>query len=145
VEGDTPVDELDIFTFDPWPDPAIDPYGEAPDSTWSRLGWLPIIGPSSWLIWGTLAAQLRTDPQVTWPLPDLAGAHGLGASAGRHAPTRRALARLSRFRLLVDCGDGRFLVRLTAPPLGRRHLERLPEFVSELQRQIFETPRLKAS
>src|SRR5207253_2680263 len=33
-----------------------------PDRTYSRLAWLPIIGPSSWLLWGTIATQLRAQP-----------------------------------------------------------------------------------
>jgi hypothetical protein len=31
-------------------------------------------------------------------------------------------------------------VRMTAPPLGRRQLRRLPDWVAELQRQIFSEP-----
>jgi len=134
------MDELETFTFDGWPDPAIDPYAQDPNGDWSRLAWLPIIGPSSWLMWGTLTAQLRREPTVTWTVEALGTAHGLSGSTARTGPTRRTIARLCQFRLLADLSEDRFLVRLTAPPLGRRMLERLPEYVGELQRQIFPAP-----
>ena len=134
------MDELEIFTFDPWPDPAIDPYNQDPNGHWSRLGWLPTIGPSSWLVWGTLAAQLARDPQVTWPVRMLGSAHGLHATTARNGSIRRSIARLCQFRLLASSGGDRYLVRLTAPPLRRRQLDRLPAYVAELQRQIFQAP-----
>ncbi|MGH9242724.1 MAG: hypothetical protein ACRD29_00045 [Acidimicrobiales bacterium] len=137
--------EPEIITFDPWPDPAIDPYGQDPNGDWSRLAWLPIIGPSSWLVCGTLAAQLRHDPHVTWGVQDLAAAHGLHGTTSRTGPMRRTVARLCQFRLVADTdGVDRFVVRLTAPPLFRRQLSRLPVYVAELQRQIFQVPRHQA-
>ena len=50
---------------------------------------MPIIGPSSWLMWGTLAAQLRREPKITWELTALAEAHGLQRGAGQHGMVRR--------------------------------------------------------
>jgi hypothetical protein len=138
------MDELEVVCFDPWPDPAVDPFGQDPNDHWSRLGWLPIIGPSSWLVWGTVAAQLRREPQVTWALRDLASAHGLHSTTARTGPMRRTVARLCQFRLFADAADDRYLVRMTAPPLSRRNLERLPVFVAELQRQIYQVPRHEA-
>jgi hypothetical protein len=133
------MDDVEILTFDPWADPAIDPLGQDPNGDWSRLGWLPIIGPTSWLIWGTLAAQLRREPEVTWLVRDLAAAHGLHPSTAKTAPVRKTIGRLCQFRLLAEeAVEDRFLVRLTAPPLTRRQLERSPGFVAELQRQIFQ-------
>ena len=129
--------DLDLISFEPWPDPSIDGYGSDPEGTYSRLAWLPVIGPSSWLMWGTLAAQLRRDPQVTWELTALAEAHGLQRGAGRHGMVRRTLTRLSQFRLLAAVDDTHHLVRLTAPPVTRRQLERLPAFVAELHQQTF--------
>ena len=57
---------------------------------------------------------------------------------------RRTLSRLCQFRLLADAGDGRFLVRLSAPPVSPRQLERLPAPVGELHRQVFQVPRRQA-
>ena len=138
------MDEIEVLTFNPWPDPAIDPYGQDPNGDWSRLAWLPIIGPSSWLMWGTLAAQLRRESDVTWAVEALGAAHGLSGSTARHGPVRRTIARLCQFRIVTDLSDSALLVRMTAPPLSRRQVERLPEFVAELQRQTFELPRPEA-
>src|ERR687897_1222103 len=116
AEGDTPMDELEIFNFDPWPDPAIDPYNQDPNGHWSRLGWLPTIGPSSWLVWGTLAAQLARDPQVSWPVRMLGSAHGLHGSTARNGPIRRSIARLCQFRLLASSGGERDPGPVYPPP-----------------------------
>jgi len=135
------MDEIDVLTFHPWPDPAIDPFAQDPNGDWSRLAWLPIIGPSSWLMWGTLAAQLGLEPDVSWTVEALGAAHGLSGSTARNGPTRRTIARLCQFRIISEVSDTEFLVRMTAPRLSRRMLERLPEFVGELQDQAFEIPR----
>jgi hypothetical protein len=127
------------ITFVPWADPIVDPYGQNPDGDFSRLSWLPTIGPSAWLVWGTLAAQLRLDAAVTWQLEELAVAHGLGSGTSRNAPIRRTLTRLQIFRLagLLESETETYAVRLTAPPLRRRALHRLPAWAAELQRETF--------
>ena len=131
------MDELQVLTFEPWADPTLDHTDCDPEGTYSRLAWLPLIGPSSWLMWGTLAAQLRREPQVTWELATLAEAHGIHRGDGRHGMVRRTLTRLAQFRLLAPLDDDHHLVRLTAPPVTARHLERLPAFVAELHFQTF--------
>ena len=131
------MDDLNILVFEPWADPTLDHTDCDPEGTYSRLAWLPLIGPSSWLMWGTLAAQLRREPQVTWELAALAEAHGIHRGDGRHGMVRRTLTRLAQFRLLAPLDDDHHLVRLTAPPVTARHLERLPAFVAELHHQTF--------
>ena len=131
------MDDLHLLTFEPWADPAVDHYDSHPEGTYSRLAWLPVIGPSSWLMWGTLASQLRREPQVTWDLTALAEAHGLQRGAGQHGMVRRTLTRLTQFRLVAPVDETLHLVRLTAPPVTRRQLERLPVFVVELHQQTF--------
>jgi hypothetical protein len=131
------MDEHQLLTFEPWADPAVDHFDCHPESPYSRLAWLPIIGPSSWLMWGTLAAQLRREPQITWELTALAEAHGLQRGAGQHGMVRRTLTRLTQFRLVAPVDDTNHIVRLTAPPVTQRQLERLPAFVAELHQQTF--------
>lgn len=125
------------LTFEPWADPSVDGHGIAPDSHLSRLTWLPLIGPSSWLIWGTLSAQLRLQAAVEWRPEDLAAAHGLGPTTSPRGPLNRTLVRLSQFRLLAPIEEGRWVVRLSAPPLTRSLLNRLPEYAVELHRQTW--------
>lgn len=131
------MNEPQVLTFEPWADPTVNHTACDPEGTYSRLAWLPLIGPSSWLLWGTLAAQLRREPQVTWELTALAEAHGLHRGAGQNAMVRRTLTRLSQFRLLAPLDDDHHLVRLTAPPVSAKNLERLPAFVAELHHQTF--------
>jgi hypothetical protein len=139
------MDEQQFLSFEPWADPDIDQYDSKPNGTYSRLAWLPIIGPSSWLIWGTLAAQLRREPRLDWELTALAEAHGISRGAGQHGMVRRSLHRLNQFRLLDTLEDTEHLVRLTAPPVSERQLQRLPSFVAELHRQTFaQVPRRMA-
>lgn len=124
------------LTFDAWPDPVVTVYVD-PEGAYSRLGWLPLIGPTAWLIWGTVAAQLRHQPIVTWAPGDLAAAHGISRAATAYSVMGRTIARLALFHLVVPV-DGRHLVRTSAPPLGRRQLDRLPAHVAALHRQTFE-------
>jgi hypothetical protein len=134
------MDEPTIATFEPWADPIVDRYDQAPEGTFSRLAWLPLIGPSSWLIWGTLAAQLRHDPTVTWNLAELAAAHGLGRSTGTRSAIGRTLTRMAMFPILGTLEPGQYLVRLTAPPMSRGMLTKLPDHVAEMHRQIYQAP-----
>ena len=138
------MDAPDVLTFEPWADPVIDAFAQSPETPYSRLAWLPVVGPSSWLIWGTLAAQLRREATVSWELAALAEAHGLQRGAGRHGMVRRTLTRLGQFGLLAAVDEDRFLVRLCAPPVSTRRLERLPAPVAELHRQVFQVPRRQA-
>lgn len=138
------MDASELLTFEPWADPVVDGYGVDPEGTYSRLGWLPIVGPSSWLVWGTLSAQLRRQAQVHWELTALAQAHGLQRGSGRNGVVRRTLTRLCQFGLVADDGDDRYLVRLSAPPLTRRQLERVGAVVAELHVTAFQVPRRQA-
>lgn len=131
------MDDTELLVFAPRPDPVVDPYRQDPEGTYSRLAWLPVIGPSSWLMWGTLACQLRREPEIAWELATLAAAHGIHGGAGGGGMVRRTLNRLVRFRLLTPVDDRRHLVRMTAPPVTGRQLERLPDFVVELHHQTF--------
>ena len=135
------MDHHPTLTFEPWPDPSVDTKGITPDSHLSRLTWLPLIGPSSWLLWGTLTTQLHRSPSVDWQPDALAAAHGLSPSTAPRSPLHRTLVRLTQFRLLAEAGENRWIVRLSAPPLSRGNLNRLPEFVAELHRQTWNAER----
>jgi hypothetical protein len=132
-----------LLTFEPWTDPDVDQHGELPDGTYSRLAWLPTIGPSSWLIWTTIAGQLRRDPKVTWQCAALAGAHGLGQGTGRTSALARTLDRLARYRLLVP-GEPTWLMRASAPPVSDGNLRRLPAFVQAVHLDTWRTCERRA-
>ena len=62
---------LEVITFVPWVDPLVDPYRIDPTGHYSRLAWLPLLGPTSWVLIGTIAQHLDIEPEVTWQLQDL--------------------------------------------------------------------------
>ena len=134
------MDDSDILTFEGWHDPIIDGFDQDPEGTYARLAWLPIIGPSSFLMWGTLASQLRRQRSATWELAELAGFHGLQRGSGRNGMVRRTLTRLVLFQLLAESAPDTWLVRLSAPPVSQRQLERLPGVVVQLHEAAFKNP-----
>ncbi len=131
------MDDPQILTFEPWSDPTIDTYDQHPEGTLSRLAWLPTIGPTAWLLWGTVATQLRREAEVHWELGALAQALGVSPANGPNGVIRRTITRLERFRLLSTIEDNRYLLRLCAPPLRPSQLQRLPGPVVELHHLRF--------
>lgn len=126
-----------LLVFEPWPDSIYDHYGQSPTGPFSRAVWLPTAGPTSWVLWGLLAEQVATHGSVTWHRDDLANAVGVNLRRYRHNDVlARTLERLCKFRLLDQPGDV-YRVRLSAPPVTGRSLDRLPDHVIELQSQVF--------
>ncbi len=126
-----------LLVFRPWPDPVYDPYDQSPTGHFSRAAWLPIVGPTSWVLWGLLAGQLAIVGSATWHRDELANAVGVNLRHYRRNDVlTRTLDRLCRFRLF-DCHDDVFDVRLSAPPVTGRKLAQLPDHAVELQAQLF--------
>jgi hypothetical protein len=129
-------------TFQPWTDPLLDRLGQHPDLPYGRLGWLPVIGPATYLLWANLATELRQVDTVTWVLNELATSLGLGVRDGRNSPIHKTLVRAEHFRILhplhVDeTGESTYLLRLNTPPLARRQLDRAPRHVTDLHEQLW--------
>lgn len=131
------VTPLEAVTFTTWTDPIVDPYGIDPSGTYSRTAWLPILGPTSWLMLGTIAQRLALEPAVTWRLGDLARDHGVGRPDRPGFIVRRSLQRLERFDLLRFEASDRALIRTHMPPLGERQLRRSAPHVRQLHEQIY--------
>lgn len=130
-----------IVTFHAWPDPRIDPHDCDPGGPFSRMAWLRLIGPTGWLVWGTLAAQLHRAPHVVaWDLTDLALAHGLGRASAKNSALQRSLLRLVQFQLAAPHRDGCVRIRVTAPPVPAHYLQKMPTYVADLQADIFSAP-----
>ena len=131
------VTPLEVVTFTPWTDPIVDPYGIDPSGHYSRTAWLPILGPTSWLMLGTITQHLAAEPAVTWRLGDLARDHGVGRPDRPGFIVLRSLQRLEHFGLLrFEAGD-RALIRTHVPPLGERQLRRSASHVRQLHEQTF--------
>jgi hypothetical protein len=129
------VTPLELITFNAWTDPVLDSYGIGPSGHYSRVAWLPIVGPSSWLLLGTIAEHLELEPEVTWRVADLARDHGLGRPDSPGFIVLRSLRRLEYFGLLRFETPDRALVRTGLPPLSTRQLRRSAPHVRQLHDQ----------
>jgi hypothetical protein len=101
-----------------------------PNSPYAELVWLPVLGPSSFLLWRHLARRLQhTTAGFTVAVDELSAALGLGVGNGTQSPMTRTVRRVQRF------GAARFdapnvLTVLTAlPPAPRHQLTRLHPIV----------------
>jgi hypothetical protein len=104
------------------------------DGTWSRTAWLPIIGPSSWLLWTELAGIVESGP-ATITATDLADRIGM-------SPKRiyQPIDRLVRFRILTEPNPGHYQVLTAAGPLSDAQLRRRPGRVAGIQADTFGYP-----
>jgi hypothetical protein len=131
---DTPT-ACEVLVFEPWPDATIgnDPRSHPTASTETLLWWTPVLGPTAAMIAQRFAVLLARQPRVQISVSDLARTFGMGNSLGRaHA----AIARLERFGIATCHGQSVYL-RAALPPLSRRHLDQLPDYL----RQLYETRR----
>jgi hypothetical protein len=129
--------DTDTLIFRGWPNPLHDRYEQQPNGLYSRIAWLPSLGPTSWLLWGTVAAPLtiRTE-DVIWDRRHLAAALGIDLQSRQNKTLPRTLDRLCQFGLFRH-QDGIYLVRTSAPPRRARALEHLPPEAVELHTRIF--------
>jgi hypothetical protein len=124
------------LVFHPWPHVVNDRRDLRPEGLYSRLAWLPTVGPTSWLLWGTIAAELHDKPELRVSRRELSRSLGLGPS-NRRGPTIRApLRRLCCFGLFGEPA-GVYRVRLTAPPVSPNALERMSPAGRQLHADLF--------
>lgn len=115
-----------------WDDQMVDPQGMDVRSWYVERFWLPVVGPSAVLALRLLADRLDRSPGgLIVDLEEAARSLGVGGSASRHAPLRRALERCVRFGLARSRGGGVLEVRRTVGVLPQRHLARLPAELQE--------------
>ncbi len=110
------------------PDGPITSFG-TPDGHYSRVCWLPVLGPTAWVLWATVARDLAVSHVLVRDVDELTHALGLG----RPQRLLKALKRLDRFGIGIGTGSdsrpGESSWRLHAmcPPLRREHLRVLSE------------------
>jgi hypothetical protein len=116
----------------PWADEVIDSLGHDPRDSYCERFWLPVVGPSVYLLGRRFAVWLDTSPDgVTVPLVPLSAAIGLGQGTGRGSPLIRSLARMVAFGLArIDPRD-RLEVRRRWPPLTLARARRLPGWLAQ--------------
>lgn len=113
----------DPFVVKPWVDPVLDDGGYHPLGVYAETFWLPVIGPSAYL----LARRLFFCPG-TWGKGVLASAVGIGHRREGGGPLERSLARLEGFGLAAE-RDGNLYVRQRWSRVTARMLAKLPEFL----------------
>lgn len=128
----TPDTTLTFYAAEP--DPASQLFPEPIDGRFSRLAWLPQLGPTAWLIWSAVALDARTDSPTITTLTQLAADHGVGAEVAR-----RAIGRLERFSIATLVSIDIWTVRSTAAPLSDAQLRRLPGRVAGIQADLIRT------
>jgi hypothetical protein len=134
---------LEVITFTPWTDPVVDRFEIHPAGRYSRIAWLPILGPTSWLLMGTFSQHLAHQPAVTWRLADLARDHGLGQPDRPGCVVTRSLRRLAYFQLLRFEATDRALIRTMLPPLSAGQLRRSAPHVRQLHNLTFPRPHTR--
>jgi hypothetical protein len=101
---------------------------------YGRRYWLPIIGPTCYLLaqqlGDTLTCTSENAHPVTAPASRLAEALGIGGSLGPHAPLVRSIARLALFDLAI-ADDGVVSLCCGWPLLSHRQHRRLPAWLAE--------------
>jgi hypothetical protein len=115
-------------TVVPLPDPAVEAHGFAAggESVWRC--YLPLIGPSSWLVYSRLAPLAVSADRSVVDVVELAREIGLHPRPGRRDPLAQSLSRLEAFGLAEWRHNGaEYAVRRCLPALGDRQAARLPQ------------------
>lgn len=96
----------------------------APDGDYSRICWLPVLGPTAWVLWGTIARDLDNNAPAVYDIDELTDAIGLGRSQ-RLVKTLKRLDRLGLAASPASGLDGCWGLPAMSPPLQLRHLATL--------------------
>jgi hypothetical protein len=118
-----------------WRDVVVEALGHDPRSRYAHQYWLPIVGPSALVAAHALVAGLEASPDGfeidVWAF---GRSLGLPGRTGSNARITRTLDRLTKFGLAAyhPLRPPLYRVRLVWPPLTRRQIERLPDFLAAL-------------
>jgi hypothetical protein len=120
-----------------------DVYNQPVYGQYSVAAWLPTLGPTSWLLWGTLASQVYVNGVgVTVDLVEVARNLGVG-QPGRHGwALTKSLRRLSAYKIArpVASDERTLMVRIFAPPVTMRLYEKLAPDAQDLHLETFGVP-----
>ena len=88
------------------------------DSPYPELVWLPVMGPSTYLLWRHLAASVVERPRgAVVHLDELAASLGLSSQRGDRSSLMRALRRGARFGVLRRPTPRLVLIQPRLPPV----------------------------
>ncbi|MEZ5343014.1 MAG: hypothetical protein R2706_16695 [Acidimicrobiales bacterium] len=110
-----------VLSVRAWVDPVLDQLGHDPRSAYVETFWVPVLGPSSYLLLRRLAALLDADDDGgTFIAAEWAVELGLGIRGGKHGPFWRSIDRLARFGVLHRSGSALTVRRKLAPSTSAR-------------------------
>ncbi|MEO5724668.1 MAG: hypothetical protein ABIQ39_01600 [Ilumatobacteraceae bacterium] len=134
LQLEVPVDEPTLMIV-PWHDPVVDSIGHDVRSMYVELFWLTVLGPTAtWLVRRLVQGLDRYPLGYELDLADTAGALGLSFTPGISNPFVRSLNRCVLFGVAQPF-DGGLAVRRSLPPVGSRHLMRMPESLRAMHRE----------
>jgi hypothetical protein len=120
-----------------WRDRLVEERGYPASSLFVELFWLPVLGPSATVLFRRLNLLLKNHPGGITVEMDVLGLElGLGTAESKHAPLRRAIARLVRFGLAQRSASGQLAVRRAAGPLSPHLLSGLDSVLQAIHQSV---------
>ena len=114
-----------------------------PSTPYASSVWLPMLGPTGFLLWSRLSTVARSSGTVH---PDQICADlGLGRADGNQSALARTLRRLEVFQIVRPTGEAALLVCTELDWVPDRHLRRLHPAVVHRHRRLFEQATRAAS
>jgi hypothetical protein len=121
--NDEPPDNVMVI---PWDDPVVERNGYDVRSTYVELFWLNVLGPTATWLLRRLVFDLDRHPLgYELDIASTAGALGLSYTSGTTSTFAKSLNRCIWFGV-AQRFDGGIAVRRRLPPIGVRHLQRMP-------------------
>lgn len=102
-------------------------------SDYSRSMWLPVLGPTAWLIWGGLADRLRGDDPLHCSLAELGAPWGFPVEE-----VSWSLLQLTRYGLAQPGREDHWQVATRCPPLPDGLATSTPGTVRPLARPVLD-------
>lgn len=102
---------------------------------YSRAAWLPVIGPTAWLVWGSIAERVRDRARAECTLGDVGGPWAFADE-----DVSWGLMQLARFGLAAPGGGDRWHVRTVCPPVHDGLLATASPSVQAMHRRRLRPP-----
>ena len=120
-----------LIAIKPLKDPIIDTLGYDSNDDYCKNFWLPILGPTAFLLLKHLIEKLEVNPEG-YPMDTGRTSQNIGLRfrIGKHPPVRKSLERYCVLGLGKHNGGASFVIRRSLPPLSNRHVGMLPDFIT---------------
>lgn len=113
-------------------DPIIDTLGYDPNDEYCERFWLPILGPTAFLLLKRIIIALELSPEgFHLNIGESSQALGLGLRIGKNSPVMKSLNRYCVLGLGKHNGGASYVIRRSLPPLSNRQIRMFPDFLNE--------------